>query len=304
MTRKVIRRGWGNFCNMEWFVLALLSAACIGIADIYLKKALFRQHSLEFLLSITFIVLLMLLPFIPQMNFDWSISLYFLMLIKVVCVSIAWLLFVKAARHMELSQVAPMRTLTTLYVFILAFVFLGERWTPSNFGGAVLLIAGTTLLETDKDIFHIIKRFKILPKRYLAYIFTALLFTAFSILLDKIILKQADVLTFFFVDYALVFSSYFLISSFLYGGYQDLLSTLKKSWKYIIGFSIATLVGDYLYFTTVANPEVLISLVTPILSLGSLFSVIMGGRLFHEHNLGVRTISCCVMIFGVVLLLW
>ena len=289
---------------MEWYFLVLLSACFLASADLFMKKALTHDHALEFLLSSSFLITLFLLPFLSQMNFSFSIFSYNLIFLKALLASLAWLLFMKGVRHLELSQAIPLKNLSSLYVLILSFFFLGGRLTFLQIGGILILIFGAALLELEKDLFHFVRKIKELPKKYLFFILIGLLFGAFCVLLDKIILREVEVLSFTFLHFLLLFLFYFGYSTVRYQGYQDMIAVYKKSGIFVFGFAISMVFADYLHFSALAIPTVYISLAIPLRRLGSLISTFIGGRMFHEHNLGLRFLASSFMLSGVGMLVW
>ncbi|HII71787.1 TPA: hypothetical protein HA265_03460, partial [Candidatus Woesearchaeota archaeon] len=44
-----------------------------------------------------------------------------------------------------------------------------------------------------------------------------------------------------------------------------------------------------------------VSLIIPIKRMSVLVAVILGGKMFHDHNLRYRIMGCLIMIIGVVL---
>ena len=275
---------------MEWYFIVLLSACFLAGADLFMKKSLFTDH------------VLFLLPFVFRMHFSFSFSLYSLIFLKACLVSGAWLLFMKGVRHLELSKAIPLKNLSSFFVVILSFFFLGERLTFLQWGGILILIFGAALLELEKDIFHFIHKIKELPKHYLFLILLGLFLGALCAILDKIILREVEVLTFTFLNFAFLFILYFIYSSLLYHGYKDMITVYKKTKWLVLGFSSFMLIADYLHFYVISIPSAYISLIIPIRRLGSLISTLVGGEMFHEHQIGIRVFASTIMLIGVLLL--
>ncbi|MFH1589978.1 MAG: hypothetical protein ABIB43_05410 [archaeon] len=57
------------------------------------------------------------------------------------------------------------------------------------------------------------------------------------------------------------------------------------------------------YLLAVATPGAAISLIIPIKRTSSLFTTLIGGKLFHEKNLLIKILASIIMIWGVVFIL-
>lgn len=289
---------------MEWYLLALLSAFFVGCSDIFLKKSLFHSHSLEFLTTAMITLTILLLPFLSLMNFSFSFFSWFLIFSRTLILVFSWFLFVKALKHLEISQAIPLKNLSSVFVLIFAFFFLGERLSLLQLTGILVLIIGTYILEMEHDFFHFLTKLKKLPLKYLFFMISALILGAGSSVISKKVLEEVNTITFIFLSFSLLAVVYFVILSIKYNGYKDIGSTYKNSWLFVLGFAGFMLLNDYFYFSALAIPTAFISLVVPIRRLGGLFSSLVGGKMFHEHNLLLRAIASSIMIFGVLLLIW
>lgn len=58
----------------------------------------------------------------------------------------SWLFYFNALRLAEVSRVAPVDKLSTVFAVMLAVLFLGERPTPLNWVGIVLMLGGAYLV--------------------------------------------------------------------------------------------------------------------------------------------------------------
>ena len=101
----------------------------------------------------------------------------------------------------------------------------------------------------------------------------------------------------------LFLSVHFLIIQFtLYKGLKDIQIGIKKNFWWIILATITALLADFSYYQALAVPAALVSLIVPILRLSSLFTVIIGGEIFHEKHLIRKIIACLIMVLGAILI--
>lgn len=67
---------------------------------------------------------------------------YFFIILSAIATGLSWLFYYKALQLGEASRVAPIDKLSVALTIILAFMFLGEKPTPGNVLGGVLVTLG------------------------------------------------------------------------------------------------------------------------------------------------------------------
>ena len=132
---------------MQWYTYALAGAFLLALADVWTKKLLFKEHALEFLACravYTLLLLIIAFPLVPEIP-----SGKVLLLVYFVSLSITVYLWVeaKALRHLDISVMEPLYNVSPFFLLIFAFLFLGERISPVQGLGVVLLIVGAYVLE-------------------------------------------------------------------------------------------------------------------------------------------------------------
>jgi hypothetical protein len=80
---------------------------------------------------------------------------------------------------------------------------------------------------------------------------------------------------------------------------QDIIYVLKTNGWLVILVVITTLISNITYFTVLAMPTTYLALIIALRRLGSLFTTIIGGEIFHESRLLVKSIACLIMLSGV-----
>ena len=134
---------------MDWFLLALLSAASLASADAA-TKAWLRDYSAAEISVVRFSVCgLMLAPLLIGMPAPWTLPAPFWgWLAAMVPLEIAaMLLYMAAIRDHPLSLTLPYLAFTPVFVLGIAFWLLGERPSPQGAVGVGLVVAGAWLLN-------------------------------------------------------------------------------------------------------------------------------------------------------------
>ena len=282
---------------MEWYIIALIAAVILAIHDIVSKKALNRQHAFSYLTISSIIYFVLTLPFIQFFDKNLSLTTLFLIYFGAVIYTVYSVLLAKSYRHMEISSVVPLKILNPIPLTIIAFLILGESISRLQLIGILLLLAGGFVLEFYGKSFK-----KIISNKYIIFVLISILLFGFIATIDKFVLRYTNVFTLLFLT-TLFLSVHFLIIQFtLYKGLKDIQLGIRKNFWWIILATITALFADFSYYQALAVPGALVSLIVPILRLSSLFTVIIGGEIFHEKYLIRKIIACLIMVLGAILI--
>ncbi len=284
---------------MEWFILILASAILMGIAEVFRKKALSKEHSMQF--TTVFITSLFLLSFlfIGKVNFFTSYSQIGLIALKAFLVLGAIIMLFKTMKHTDISKTTPLKNLNIIFVVLLSIIFLNEKLSWISILGLFFVLIGTYLVEINPKVKHHFHPLTIFKNKYSIYMLIYLIGISIVALLDKIILKTTGIYTYTF--FTLMFATIFcwIIQFVFYDGMSDIKNAIKQGKNWIIPAAILGLFSDLLYFSALAMPAVLLSLAIPIRMTSSMVSTFFGGRMFHEKNLIPRVVGCFTMIIGI-----
>ena len=285
---------------MEWYVLALLSALVVSVIPIIRKRVLVHEHASEFTTTIYLTMVILFIPLLPYLDFGMTSTTFFLLLVKGVFLAVASLLFIKAARHMEISAVEPLRNLSVVFVMILSFIFLGEIITLQQGIGLILLISGAYTLEVHK---HTIT-YSIPNRKFLYFILFNLLLVSIMAIMDKVLVQRTDVYTIVIIPALVMAVLMFLYQSLKYKGFEDVLHAMKVGKGKMILLPILTVIADALYIMALAVPGALVALVVALRRTSTLISTIWGGEIFHDHFLMQKVIASLVMLMGIYIILF
>lgn len=284
---------------MNWLIWALISALFGSFALMTKKRALKHEHATEFLTTFKFFEIITLIFFIPFMNFNISFNLVLTIFIIATLTTISLVFAAKSYKHLEISIVAPLMDIGPAFTITIAYIFLGERLSLTQLIGVTLLILGAYSLEAShhKGILNNLK--SIFSQKYVKITLLALIIAAFAEAGNKFIISYVDALTLLFLYYLFNFIISFTISTIFYKGYKDLIHGIKNAGKIIFLDAVFSTISNITYLYAISTT--MISLVLPIKRISTLIAVIIGGKLFHEHNLPQRILACLIMLFGIIL---
>src|SRR3989338_9481809 len=117
---------------MQWYILIIISAILISFSEIIKKKILRYEHSTEFSTTYSLVITLLMVPFISYLDLNLPRFIIALLFVKSILLLVSSLLFMKAMRHNELSQIIPLKNLSPIFLMILAFFLLNSKELTSN----------------------------------------------------------------------------------------------------------------------------------------------------------------------------
>lgn len=288
---------------MSWLIIAFISAMLSAASAITQKKILFSVDALRFSLMVSLFGCLFSLPFLLTVNFSAITAMAVAVLfIKSLLGSFAFFYVMQSIRNLELSGALPLMALTPGLVAIFAFIILGESLSGFEIAGIVLLASGTYLLET-KGKAGLAEPFRVFVRsRNHHYVLIALsLFTITSIL-DKMILKNYRLQP----EAFLVFQQFFFLLVFAVTYYftrrsDNICSGYNRNILLLI-ITVAVLTIGYRYTQVLAFRIAPIAVVLAVKRISVLFAVVIGGRIFKEHDLLKKTIATIIIIIGAILI--
>jgi len=134
-----------------WFILALLSAVFAALTSILAKVGIDGVNSNLATAIRTVVVVVMAWGMVFITNVQSTISTistksWIFLILSGLATGASWLCYYKALQMGEASKVVPVDKLSVVITLILAFIFLGERFTPKSLIGCVLIAVGTLIM--------------------------------------------------------------------------------------------------------------------------------------------------------------
>ena len=286
---------------IQWYFLALISALFSAGAAVVQKKVLFKESAINFVFVLALFNLVISIPFFffiesGSLNYTNLLVLF----IRTLLEGVGFLCVMIGIKNLELSRALPLLVLTPGLVAFLAFFILGESICSLALLGMLLLLAGTYILQLGESKFSVPFRAFINSKGH-KYLVIALFVFAFSAVLDKSLLKGFGLpinafMGFQHLFYALIF---FVILLFM-GGVKSV--SFKNSWKWILLVALFTITYRYTYLWSVRDSSS-VALALSMKRTAVFFAILVGGRLFKEHDFWKRVLATLVMIIGAILII-
>jgi drug/metabolite transporter (DMT)-like permease len=169
---------------MIWFAIAGIAAVTVAAESIADKGALRREDPALFSSIIMVLSALMVLPFVGVVHWSaltWPIFGW--ITLSSIVFSTALTMLTRAIKHLEISVVAPMSTITPVVAAMLAVAFLGESLNHGQITGMALLVIGGYFLQLKHGqhfLYPIQRIFQCCDIQYL--LISLLLYPTFSVM--------------------------------------------------------------------------------------------------------------------------
>lgn len=296
--------------RVTWLVLTIASALLLGLYD-YFKKSAVQDNAVIPVLTISASIgTAIWLPFViwsacsPETLPSPALDVcrldargHGLLLAKALLVGFSWYCGYRGIRTLPLSIAAPIRATAPLWTILLAVMLFGESPTARQWAGVGLILVDFFMFS------RIGKREGIHFHRDTGvwFMIAATISGAVSALYDKYLLQNAAIPP---GTVQAWFSIYLMVPLL------PALALWKRSnsrhpfqWRWsILAIGITLIGADLLYFTAIAEPGALISLISPVRRTSVIVSFLLGIFLFGEKNLAAKSMCIAGIIAGVVLL--
>lgn len=285
---------------MNWLIYALIGTLATSLAFLVEKKSLIKDHPLQFVTILSIFSVILSIFFYSQVNLNFPKSLLWVIYLNSIGWCFAGWYLAKAIRHTQLSSTTPLLNLTPAIIAILAFIFLRDVITTKQIFGISLLIVGTYILETHnkKNLFAPFK--SLIKSKYSKYILSSIMIAAITAVLDKYILNFMTSFTYIFIIQIFMLINFLILMCYFQGGLKPIKIGLKNAGFWIFLLAVLTVSKRILIVEAISLTHV--SLVVAIVHLSTLFTVILGGQIFHEKNLKRKIIASLIMLAGVYLI--
>ncbi|MFA5174446.1 MAG: EamA family transporter [Candidatus Pacearchaeota archaeon] len=288
---------------MEWYIIAIGSALFSAFAAILEKKILFKEKALSFSVLLAIFNFIIAIPFFFFISFqEVTISSLLVLFFKEILDAAAFLCIMITLKNMEISKALPLLVITPALVAIFSFIFLQEALTTIQISGMILILIGTYVLQTEKNQ-NLLNPWKAFFKnKSYYYILTALILFTITSVLDKSLLKNFKLPVNAFIGFQHLFLAIIFLGIILFSGKsKQLKHTFKFSWQLIFLLGLITITYRYLQISAVKDAPV--ALVLSLKRTSVFFATLIGGTLFKDKNLLIRTIATAIMTLGAILII-
>jgi bacterial/archaeal transporter family protein len=294
---------------MHWIALALLSALFLGVYELCTKHAVRENAVLAVLFYSTLTGAavwggLLLLDFLFPLALPASLVTdrltgfqHLQLALKSGIVASSWIFTYFGLKHLPLSLGSPIRATSPIVVLLGAMLILGERLTLLELLGVVTTIGSFVALSiagrSEGVQFH--------RNKWVWFLAVGTVLGATSALYDRYLLGRAQfsvpTVQAWFSIYLLMFFTPFMI------GWQRRWWPRKEfHWRWSVpGIAVALLVADYIYFSALAEPEALVSVVMSLRRGSTLVAFIGGLWWFGEQTDRIKVFAVLGILLGIVL---
>lgn len=287
-----------------WIILAICSALCLGIYDIFKKISVKDNDVLTVLLLNTLFGSLLLSPVIigniadGSWGFGGNAHSHLLILIKSLIVLSSWLLGYFSIKHLPITINGPISATRPILVLLGAVVIFGERLNWLQYTGIFIGFCSLFFIS------RIGKKegFSLKHSKWLWMCFGATLMGAVSALYDKHLIRNLEPL-----EVQAWYSLYqFFIMTVVIMTIQRFSGEKRTSfkWKWTIpGIAVFLTIADIAYFYSLSLDGALIAVVSMIRRGSVLVSFLYGVTALHEKNVKLKLADLSLLLIGLICLI-
>lgn len=295
---------------VSWLYLSIFSALLLGVYDLFKKLAVRDNAVLPVLFLSICAGVLVWLPFmiwsavspatLPSTFFlvsPLNTREHLLILAKAALVVTSWICGFNGIKHLPMSVAGPIRATAPLWTIFFAVLVFHESPGARQWSGVVLILISFfafSLVGRKEGIrFH--------RDRGVWWMVGATLLGAASALYDKFLLQNAalspaTVQAWFSADMALL-----LLPAVLFRLRGKNATPFHWHWA-IPAIGLTLIAADILYFTALAQPGALISVISPVRRGAVVISLLIGVIGLRERHFRAKALCVTGIIAGILLL--
>ena len=218
---------------------------------------------------------------------------HLLVVLKAFIVMSSWICGYFGLKHLPLTIVGPINATRPVLVLVGAMLIFGERLNAYQWVGVVLAIASIFLMSRAGKKENI--DFK--SNKWIWCVGLATLMGVISGLYDKHIMRSLNPMFVqsWFNFYQMIIMTF--ICAFLW--YPNRHTTTPFKWRWtILLISIFICMGDFAYYTSLSDPDSLISVVSLVRRSSVIISFACAVIFFKERNLKAKLLDLAILLVG------
>ena len=286
-----------------WFIFALSFAFITSLTIILAKKVMQDMNEYSFLwfsgiFAIPFLLFIVVFFYqIPKLDLAFWINT----LVSTILNSFAAVFAYKAIKMSDVSLVAPISAFNPAFTAIISYIFLQEAISSKGITGIILICSGAYLLQLSKKSKDPLEPLKVLlTHKGVQLSLLAYLIWAITPIFQKLaIIHTSPQVPPFASMIGLIGTT--LIYTFPAIKFSNNLVVLAKRHIKLL-LTVGFLGGISQAVAFIAFNLTTLGYATAIFKLSIIFSVILGGIFFIEHNIKERILGSTVMLLGIILL--
>lgn len=292
-----------------WLALAFISATFLGFYDTSKKASLKDNAVLPVLFLNTVFSTLIFSPFLLDYigGFGWftgtfldtasgaesSLQAHLLVVLKAFIVLSSWICGYFGLKHLPLTIVGPINATRPVIVLVGAMLIFGERLNAYQWIGVLISLSSIFLMSRAGKKENIDFR----SNRWIWCVAAATLLGAVSGLYDKHIMKSLSPMFVqsWFNLYQMIIMA--VVCALMW--YPRRHQTTPFHWSRAIPLiSIFICLADFAYFTSLNDPDSMISVVSLVRRSSVIISFICGVILFKERNIKAKVLDLALLLAG------
>ena len=295
-----------------WLILAFVSAVFLGFYDTSKKASLRENAVLPVLFLNTVFSTIIFSPFLVDYigGFGWFDGTFFdtapysnevlctarahlLVILKAFIVLSSWICGYFGLKHLPLTIVGPINATRPVLVLVGAMLFLGERLNIYQWTGVLLAMLSIFLMSCSSRKEDIDFR----SNRWIWCVAAATLLGAMSGLYDKFIMKSLSPMFVqsWFNLYQMIIMA--LVCGLIWWPSRHRSTPFRWEWSIPL-ISIFICLADFAYFTSLSDPDSMISVVSLVRRSSVIISFACGVIIFKERNLKAKVADLALILLG------
>ena len=303
-----------------WLILAFVSATFLGLYDTSKKASLKDNAVLPVLLINTFFSTILFSPFlldylsgtgwftgtpfdtdplagVSGINDMPAAQAHGLVVLKAFIVLSSWIFGYFGLKHLPLTLVGPINATRPVLVLVGATLIFGERLNAYQWAGVLTTILSIFMMSRAGKKENIDFR----SNKWVWCVAAATVLGAVSGLYDKFVMRQLSpmfVQSWFNLYQMLIM---IIICSVLW--YPKRHGTTPFRWSWAIPLiSIFICMADFAYYTSLSDPDSMISVVSLVRRSSVIISFICAVVFFRERNLRAKALDLLLILIGMALI--
>jgi transporter family protein len=223
----------------------------------------------------------------------FAVQAHLLVVLKAFIVLSSWICGYFGLKHLPLSIVGPINATRPVLVLVGATLIFGERLNPYQWAGVLVTILSVFLMSRTGKKENIDFR----SNKWIWCLAGAVLMGAISGLYDKFIMKQLSPMFVqsWFNFYQMIIMA--VICGLLW--YPRRKESTAFTWRWSIPLiSLFICIADFAYFTSLNDPESMISVVSLVRRSSVIVSFACAALIFKERNLRAKAVDLVLILIG------
>lgn len=303
-----------------WLILAFVSATFLGLYDTSKKASLKDNAVLPVLLINTFFSTILFSPFlldylsgtgwftgtpfdtdplagVSGINDMPAAQAHGLVVLKAFIVLSSWIFGYFGLKHLPLTLVGPINATRPVLVLVGATLIFGERLNAYQWAGVLTTILSIFMMSRAGKKENIDFR----CNKWVWCVAAATVLGAVSGLYDKFVMRQLSPM--FVQSWFNLYQMLIMIIICAVLWYPKRHGTTPFRWSWAIPLiSIFICLADFAYYTSLSDPDSMISVVSLVRRSSVIISFLCAALIFRERNLRAKALDLLLILVGMAMI--